>query len=127
MLKKTNKDAQHYNSCPFMAMELTKLKYLNDKEKRENLSLPVLPSTLLPNRQVYRLIPLWHSFLFSPPPYRHYYKKKKVHILPISHSISASSLPLKQKGKLKSLFSSIAGGPKLNEEYRHIKIQLVKD
>ena len=60
-----------------MAMELTKLKYLNDKEKRENLSLPVLPSTLLPNRQVYRLIPLWHSFLFFPPPYRHYYKKKK--------------------------------------------------
>ena len=47
MLKKANKDgmaAQHYNSCPFMAMKSTKLKHFNldDKKKRgEYLSRPV--------------------------------------------------------------------------------------
>ena len=59
--------AAQNNSCPFMAMELTKLKYLNDKEKKENLSLPVLPSTLqsLPKTIFYRKKGSAHSLSVS--------------------------------------------------------------
>jgi hypothetical protein len=38
--KKKNIKTRGTNFCPFMAMELTKLKYLNDKEKKKGKSLP---------------------------------------------------------------------------------------
>ena len=106
--KKTNKDAmaaQHYNSCPFMAMEPTKLKYfkiwttkkkgkspascsLHPYHLKKMETVQCRPLTLLPYWQMSDHFPSGICSCYSPPPYRHYYKK--FHTLPISHSMSSS-------------------------------------
>ena len=69
--------AQHYNSCPFMAMKSTKLKHFNlDDKKKGGISLPSCSlhpyhkkngeSSYSPYQQMSDCFPLWHFFFFFP-------------------------------------------------------------
>ena len=70
--------AQHYNSCPFMAMKSTKLKHFNlDDKKKGGISLPSCSlhpyhkkngeSSYSPYQQMSDCFPLWHFFFFVLP------------------------------------------------------------